>query len=125
MKQYIYISFSIPKELCNEIYIDGAIDDKSTEFLNNELEDHIQKYKNIIKNRYCYKYKNMPTITHLYSEFKINELVVNEKLLQYFWALEDGDIIIQKKPYTVKRGDIIIFPNSWVFPYELNFKYIN
>jgi hypothetical protein len=119
MKQYIYIAFSIPKELCDEIDID-----KSTEFLNSELEEHIQKYKNIIKNRYCYKYYNMPNIIHLYSNFKINEKIEKE-LLQYFWALEDGEITIQKKSYIVKIGDIIIFPNSWVFPYELNFKYIN
>ena len=119
MKKYIYITFSIPKELCDNIDID-----KTTELLNTELEDHIQKYKNIIKNRYCYKYRNMPNITHMYTDFKINEKIEKDLLL-YFWALEDGVIIIQKKTYPVKTGDIIIFPNSWVFPYELNFKYIN
>jgi hypothetical protein len=124
MKQYVYISFSIPKELCHDINIHDAIDDTSTEFLNSELEDHIQLYKNIIKNRYCYKYRNMPNITHMYCKFKINEKIEKE-VLQYFWALKDGEIIIQKKIYPIKTGDIIIFPNSWVFPYELNFKYIN
>jgi hypothetical protein len=124
MKQYIYISFSIPKELCDKIDIDNAIDHELTELLNNELEEHIQLYKNIIKNRYCYKYDNMPNIIHMYCKFKINEKIEKD-LLQYFWALEDGEIIIQKTTYAVKTGDVIIFPNSWVFPYELNFKYIN
>ena len=50
MKQYIYISFSIPKELCHDIH--DVIDDDASELLNIELEDHIQKYKNIIKNRF-------------------------------------------------------------------------
>jgi hypothetical protein len=92
--------------------------------LNTELEEHIQKYKNIIKNRKCYEYNNMPHIKYTTTSFKINEKTEKE-LLQYFWVLDDGDIIIQKKTYLVKRGDIIIFPNSWVFPYELNINYIN
>ena len=123
MEQYIYIAFSIPKELCDDIIINKPL----TELLNNELSEHIQKYKNIIKNRYCYKYNNMPNLIHLYSKFKINEKTVKESkdLIQYFWALEDGVINIQHKYYMVKSGDIIIFPNSWVFPYEINFKYIN
>jgi uncharacterized protein YbgA (DUF1722 family) len=127
MEQYIYIGFSITKELCEDL--NETIDKTTTEFLNNELEEHIQKYKNIIKNRYCYcyNYDNMPNLMHLYSKFKINEINENDSkdFIQYFWALEDGEIIIQKKTYSVKQGDIIIFPNSWVFQYEIKFKYIN
>jgi hypothetical protein len=132
MEQYIYIGFSIPKELCDELCdkicdnLVETINKVTTEFLNNELEEHIQKYKNRIKNRYCYKYDNMPNLMHLYSKFKINEKNNDSKeFIQYFWALEDGEIIIQKKTYSVKQGDIIIFPNSWVFKYEIKFKYIN
>jgi hypothetical protein len=73
MEQYIYIRFSIPKELCNDLN-DKTINKITTEFLNNEFAEHIEIYKNQIKNRYCYKYHNMPNLMHLYSEFKINEI---------------------------------------------------
>jgi hypothetical protein len=119
MEKFIYIDFSLPPQLCDEI---EKIE--YNDYLNSELNEHIQKYKNIIKNRNCYKYENMPNLQHKNTYFKINE-EIHKELIQYFWALEDGAIIIQKKTYYVKKGDIIIFPNSWVFPYELNFAYIN
>jgi hypothetical protein len=127
MENFIYLAFSIPKELCEDFQNDL---DKLNDFLNNELKEHLQKYKNQIKNRDCYTYDNMPNLQHKNTKFIINEK--NEKnendskeFIQYFWALEDGEIIIQKKTYSVKQGDIIIFPNSWVFSCGLNFKYIN
>jgi len=118
MEKFIYIAFSIPEQLCDDLH-------DYTEILNNELNEHIQKYKNVIKNRNCYKYENMPNLQHKYTYFKINEEKIDDNLLKYFWALEDGEIIIQKKVYFMKKGDIIIFPNSWVFSYEINFKFIN
>jgi AAA15 family ATPase/GTPase len=123
MENFIYIAFSIPKELCEDFQNDKDTDN----FLNNELKEHIQTYKNQIKNRECYKYENMPNLQHKNVKFKINEININyqKRFIDYFWALEDGEIIIQKKSYIVKQGDIIIFPNSWVFSYEINFKYIN
>jgi hypothetical protein len=127
MDKMIYINSSIPEELCQdfELYTkSNIVDMKINNTLNTELEEHIQKYKNIIKNRKCYEYNNMPHIKYAPASFKINEKTEKE-LLQYLWVLDDGDIIIQKKTYLVKKGDIIIFPNSWVFPYKLNFNYIN
>ena len=122
MEKFIYIAFSIPEQLCEDFQND--ID--TTDFLNNELKEHIQTYKNQIKNRECYKYDNMPNLQHKKVNFKMNEINDNDKrFIQYFWALEDGEIIIQKDSYHVKKGDIIIFPNSWIFSCKLNFKYIN
>ena len=121
MEKFIYIAFSIPEQLCDDFH-------DYTEFLNNELNEHIQKYKNVIKNRNCYKYENMPNLQHKNTYFKINEEKKDDNLdnlLKYFWALDDGEIIIQKKTYFVKKGYIIIFPNSWVFSYEINFKFVN
>ncbi len=119
MENFIYVAFSIPQQLCENFKND------TSEFLNNELKEHIQKYKNQIKNRECYKYDNMPNLQHNPTNFKMNEINYQKDFIQYFWALEDGEIIIQKKTYIVKQGDIIIFPNSWIFSCEINFKYIN
>ena len=119
MEKFIYIAFSIPQLLCDDFK-------DFTELLNHELYEHIQKYKNIIKNRHYYKYDNMPSLKYKKTFFKINE--INDEMkeyIRYLWALEDGEIIIQKKTYCLNKGDIIIFPNSWVFPYEINFSFVN
>ena len=42
MEKFIYIAFSIPEELCDDLH-------NYADTLNNELNEHIQKYKNVIK----------------------------------------------------------------------------
>jgi hypothetical protein len=101
MEKFIYIDFSIPQF---EIDLD--------EMKKNEYNEHIELYKNKIKNRDFYKYENMPNIT------------IESKEIIHFWAIEDGELHILKKYFSVKKGDIIIFPKSWVFDFTTTFQYI-
>jgi len=119
METFIYRSFSLPSELCDDI----EINDKLIALLNKEIIIHLEKYKNFIHYRKCYNYNIVPLIN--YTFFSLNE-INNKNYVISIWALEDGEITFWKDHIIqVKKGDIIIFPNSWTFSFEMNFKFIS
>lgn len=116
----------------------------------NEVNKHIQNYKNIIYNRNCYtkniinsiNIKNIDEDANFFikkieynNEIQYNENIISNKkinddieVLQYIWFLNDckckiifwDDFIINPK-----MGKLIIFPISWCFPYRIEFEDIN
>ena len=124
METFIYRSFSLPSELCDDIEINNDL----ISLLTNENVIHLEKYKNFIHYRKCYNYNIVPLISYQLSSYKLfslNEINYKNNVIT-IWALEDGEITFWKDHIIqVKKGDIVIFPNSWTFPFEMNLKFIS
>jgi len=121
MEKFIYTAFSLPSELCDDININNDLN----KFLFKEFKDNIQKYRKCIDYYECNNYNNIINISYNNPNYFLNK-VNNKNYIISIWALEDGEIIFWKKNIVqVKKGDIIIFPNSWTFPFEMNFKFIS
>lgn len=119
METFIYRCFSLPSDLCDDI----EMNDELISLLIKEIVIHLEKYKNFICYRKCYNYNIIPLIN--YTLFDLNIINYKNNII-HIWALEDGEITFWKDYIIqVKKGDIIIFPNSWTFPFEMNFKFIS
>ena len=86
---------------------------------------HIKKYKNYINYYKCNKYNNIINVLCISNDYCLNEINNKDNTI-HIWALEDGEITFWKDYIIeVKKGDIIIFPNSWIFPFKMNLKFIS